>query len=197
MSEASVSSKAYAKILLHAAKYPYLAVNGLLLSDKHDKSKTPVIVDAIPLFHQNCHVTPMAEIALIQAETRATAENFHIAGYYAAAENFYDNTLDRAPGFRIAEKIAEVNSNAYFVLVDNRLVSMEMRQPALKLWQFSDTKWVSGKYTLHDAEETLLAVSALLQEGAMKALVDLDNHLDNPEKFENPLTNIMQNQIDI
>lgn len=197
MSEASVSSKAYAKILLHAAKYPHLAVNGLLLSDKHDKSKAPVIVDAIPLFHQCLHVTPMAEIALIQAETRAAMENLQIAGYYAAAENFYDNTLERAPGIRIAEKIAEVNPNAYLVLVDNRLVSMDMSQPALKLWQFSDTKWTMGKYTLHDAQETLEAVSSLLQEGAMKELVDFDNHLDNPEKYENPLTNVLQNQIEI
>lgn len=197
MSEASVSSKAYAKILLHAAKYPHLAVNGLLLSDKNDKSKTPVILDAIPMFHQCVHVTPMAEIALIQAETRAAQENLQIAGYYAAAENFYDNTLDRVAGLRIADKIAEVNPNAYLVLVDNRLVTMDMRQPALKLWQSSDNKWVQGKCNLHDSKETLEAVSSLMQEGAMKALVDFDNHLDNPEKYENPLTNLLQNQIEI
>lgn len=197
MSEASVSAKAYAKILLHAAKYPHLAVNGLLLADKGDKSKTPVIVDAIPLFHQCVHVTPMAEIALIQAETRAAKENLQIAGYYAAAENFYDNTLDRVPGIRIAEKIAEVNSNAYLVLVDNRLVSMDMVQPALRMWQYSETKWVTSKYSLHDQQDTLEAVSSLLQEGAMRVLVDFDNHLDNPEKYENPLTNVLQNLIEL
>lgn len=66
MSEASITAKAYAKILFHAAKYPHLSVNGLLLADKSSKSKFPTIVDAIPLFHQCLHVTPMAEIALIQ-----------------------------------------------------------------------------------------------------------------------------------
>ncbi|XP_063704346.1 ER membrane protein complex subunit 8/9 homolog [Culicoides brevitarsis] len=197
MSEASVSAKAYAKILLHAAKYPHLAVNGLLLSDKSDKSRSPAIVDAIPMFHQCVHVTPMAEIALIQAEARAAKENLQIAGYYAAAENFYDNTLDRVPGLRVAEKVAEFNANAYLVLVDNRLVSMDMRQPALRLWQWNETKWGVAKYSLHDQEETLGAVSSLLQDGAMKELVDFDNHLDNPEKFENPLTNVLQNQIEL
>lgn len=68
MSEPSVTGKAYAKIIFHASKYPHLAVNGLLLGDKRDKSKSPIIVDAVPLFHQtgSLHVTPMAEIALIQ-----------------------------------------------------------------------------------------------------------------------------------
>lgn len=66
MSEASITAKAYAKILFHAAKYPHLAVNGLLLADKSSKSKYPAIVDAIPLFHRCLYVTPMAEVALIQ-----------------------------------------------------------------------------------------------------------------------------------
>lgn len=66
MSEAFISSKAYAKIIFHAAKYPHLAVNGILLSDKNNKSKTPTIVEAIPLFHQCLHVFPMAEVALMQ-----------------------------------------------------------------------------------------------------------------------------------
>lgn len=65
MSDVKVSSRAYTKIILHAAKYPYTAVNGILLSSK-DKSKNQYIIDAIPLFHQCLNVTPMAEIALVQ-----------------------------------------------------------------------------------------------------------------------------------
>lgn len=65
MSDVKISSRAYTKIVLHAAKYPYAAVNGILLAPK-DKSKNQYIIDAIPLFHQCLNVTPMAEIALIQ-----------------------------------------------------------------------------------------------------------------------------------
>lgn len=36
-------------------------------------------------------------------------------------------------------------------------------------------------FTLEQSDSTLDAVSALLQRGAMKDVVDFDNHLDNPE----------------
>lgn len=59
--------RAYVKMILHAAKYPHCAVNGILLSSKDSASgKKTTIVDAMPLFHQCLNVTPMAEIALIQ-----------------------------------------------------------------------------------------------------------------------------------
>lgn len=65
MSDVKVSARAYTKIILHAAKYPYASVNGILLASK-DKSKNLHIFDAVPLFHQCLNVTPMAEIALVQ-----------------------------------------------------------------------------------------------------------------------------------
>lgn len=56
------SERAYAKMIFHAAKYPHLAVNGVLLASKTENE----IIDAIPLFHQCLYVTPMVEIALMQ-----------------------------------------------------------------------------------------------------------------------------------
>lgn len=114
-------------------------------------------------------------------ESRAAKEDLQIIGYYCAAENFYDNTIDRAPGIRIAEKVAELHSAAYLLMVDNRALSMNMQGPALWLWQNNDGKWVKGEYSIHDATQTIDAVSLLLQKGVMKQLVDFDNHLDNPE----------------
>lgn len=141
MSEAVISSKAYIKMIFHAgessnlsnfiknkifsenklipAKYPHLAVNGLLLGKKSsEKSKTEV-VDAVPLFHQCLYVSPMSEIALVQVESRAANEGLQIVGYYAAAENFYDNNIDKAPGMKIAEKIVENNGSACVVMVSD------------------------------------------------------------------------------
>ena len=65
MPNITFSSKAYIKIMFHAAKYPHLAVNGLLLGPKDSEGSKLEILDAIPLFHQCLYVTPMAEIALI------------------------------------------------------------------------------------------------------------------------------------
>lgn len=61
------TGKAYCKIILHAAKYPHCAVNGVLLADASEmKKKNVVFVDAIPLFHIQLNLTPMSEIALTQ-----------------------------------------------------------------------------------------------------------------------------------
>lgn len=138
MSEVNISPKAYIKMIFHAgkykfnffmiifqlksiknrvnllAKYPHLAVNGLLLGSKSNKTE---IVDAVPLFHQCLYVTPMNEIALIQVESRAAKDNFQIVGYYAATENFYDNTIDKVPAIKIAEKIVENNGSSCVVVV--------------------------------------------------------------------------------
>ena len=71
MAEVKFSARAYCKMMLHAAKYPHCAINGILLAEEQKskeekKSRCLVICDAIPLFHLCIHVTPMAEIALTQ-----------------------------------------------------------------------------------------------------------------------------------
>lgn len=53
----------------------------------------------------------------MQVESRAANEGLQIVGYYAAAENFYDNSIDKAPGMKIAEKIVENNGSACVVMV--------------------------------------------------------------------------------
>lgn len=113
MGEYSISSCAYVKMILHAAKYPHNAVNGVLLADK----ASGLIVDAIPLFHICLYVSPMAEIALVQVEEMAQARSLKIVGYYCAQENLDNNKIETAPGVRVAEKIAELIPNACFVVV--------------------------------------------------------------------------------
>ena len=75
MYDYKLSETAYAKMLFHAAKYPHLAVNGVLLAEKTTATTTTSttkslgtieIIDAMPLFHQCLHVTPMYEVALVQ-----------------------------------------------------------------------------------------------------------------------------------
>lgn len=71
MADVKFTSRAYCKMILHAAKYPHCAVNGVLLSEcpkskDSKKSQNIAFLDAVPLFHQCLHVSPMAEIALTQ-----------------------------------------------------------------------------------------------------------------------------------
>lgn len=57
-------------MLLHAAKYPHCAVNGLLVAEKtkgkkKDGHSGPVLcVDCVPLFHGTLALAPMLEVAL-------------------------------------------------------------------------------------------------------------------------------------
>lgn len=72
MPEVTFDSKAYAKMILHTAKYPHCAVNGVLLANAPEGEMDLIlgpnidIVDAVPLFHHSHYVTPMAEVALSQ-----------------------------------------------------------------------------------------------------------------------------------
>lgn len=82
--QVELTCRAYAKMILHAAKYPHCAINGVLLvespdkrtkqkggigdtpSDSSDKRSPATLrfVDCIPLFHQIQGLTPMIEVAL-------------------------------------------------------------------------------------------------------------------------------------
>ena len=106
-----------------------------------EKAKTEVI-DAIPLFHQCLYVSPMSEVALVQVEARAVNEGLKIVGYYAASENFYDNSIDKAPGIKIADKIVELYGSAVVVMVfmtfDLRLI------PDLIFLNFFCFRWTTN-----------------------------------------------------
>lgn len=68
-----INTLAFVKMFLHLAKYPELAVNGILLSDRTNSSNDEAdsssylhFVDCIPLFHGVLSLSPMLEIALSQ-----------------------------------------------------------------------------------------------------------------------------------
>lgn len=65
-----LTSQAYCKMILHAAKYPHYAVNGLLVAEKTKEKKKDsqseqiLCVDCVPLFHGTLALAPMLEVAL-------------------------------------------------------------------------------------------------------------------------------------
>lgn len=186
MGEVSLETSAYAKIILHAAKYPHSAINGVLLADGTKirdgaKNQDLDIVDTIPLFHHSHNLSPMAEVALTQIETMAQSDNRIIAGYYAACENFRDNTVEKCPGQKIAEKIVEHFPSAVFIVVNNKKIVQHLDSPAINLYKYSEGKW-----KLKDANKVMfytpyafVTVSHLLERGVQKDLVDFDNYLDD------------------
>ncbi|RVE47399.1 hypothetical protein evm_007998 [Chilo suppressalis] len=177
-------------MILHAAKYPHCAVNGILFADatkikEGAKNQELDIVDSYPLFHHSHYVSPMAEVALTLIETMAQAENCIVAGYYAACENFRDNTVDKCPGQKIAEKIAEYFPSAVFIVVDNKRIIRHLDSPAIKLHKYSEGKWKLKEFNtnqLFPDRFFLHTTSQLLQGHKETELVDFDNYLDDVSK---------------
>ncbi|KAJ1844440.1 hypothetical protein LPJ73_005170, partial [Coemansia sp. RSA 2703] len=73
MSEYTLSSQAYAKAVLHAAKYPWATVHGLFLGEKNGSKFR--LTDAVPLAHNWTQLTPMFDVALQQVKQYASSKN--------------------------------------------------------------------------------------------------------------------------
>lgn len=76
-----LTTQAYCKMVLHGAKYPHCAVNGLLVAEKQKPRKEhlplsgpgahhTLFVDCIPLFHGTLALAPMLEVALTLVSMR-------------------------------------------------------------------------------------------------------------------------------
>lgn len=184
MADVKFSARAYCKMILHAAKYPHCAINGILLAEEQKskddkKGRGLVICDAIPLFHLCLHVTPMAEVALTQIDHMATTSGLVVAGYYLANENIKDLSYEKC-GQRIADKIAENFSSACLVVVDNRRLTLNMENVALCVSQYVDGKWKSKeKSSISLENDARVSAASLLQRRVYEELVDFDNHLDD------------------
>ncbi len=62
------------KVLLHAYKHPFGAVNGVLLG--RAEAGRIVVADAVPLFHEHTTLAPMLEVAL--AAVRACLQHIFL-----------------------------------------------------------------------------------------------------------------------
>lgn len=185
MASIHFSPRAYCKIILHAAKYPHCAINGLLLvkpkNDADGKLSELQVVDAVPLFHISLHVSPMAEVALTLVDQLATHHGLVIGGYYLANENLNDLSTDR-PAHKIADKIAENYGNALLAVIDNKEVTLEGNSNPFRISQYVDGKWKpKDKWGVIFEGGTALtdATYSLLKSEEYRNLVDFDNHLDN------------------
>ncbi|XP_057292050.1 ER membrane protein complex subunit 8-like [Hydractinia symbiolongicarpus] len=176
----TVSPRSYAKVLLHACKYPHKAVNGILLAEESSKnSDTIQIVDAVPLFHQCLGLAAMLEIALTQIDTYCRRHKLQIMGYYQANEHVDDNSPDLI-SYKIAEKINENTPNSILMMVNNQRMDAECKKTALDLYTMSDGKWtISSDCQLIGGDASLALMSELITGKTSQSLVDFDNHLDD------------------
>jgi len=178
----TLSCPAIAKIILHAARYPQKAVSGIVLaSQRREGTQGDIaIVDAVPLFHLQLGLAPMLEIALTQIEQRYREQGLVIAGYYQANEHMKDNVPDFV-AMKVVEKIADNNTDACLIMVDNKRVCLNLETAPIIVSQLtSDGKWKSReKASIHVEIDSLEVISQLLQRKVQHDVNDFDNHLDD------------------
>jgi len=180
--ELEVSTRAYCKMIMHSAKYPSSAINGVLLSKRDSvKSGARTIHDCIPLFHMGHGLAPMVEVALAQVDSQCEESGLVISGFYHAHDNLRDNHVD-VFSQKIADKIAENQPGTLLVTIDSKKLSANIESPSLIVQQHSDGKWRprdKSQIRLEHDEVTLACASALVHKKIYRDLVDFDTHLDD------------------
>lgn len=182
-----LTTQAYCKMLLHAAKYPQCAVNGLLVAEKQKEKKkdthsVPILcVDCVPLFHVTLALAPMLEVALTLIDTWCKENRYVIAGYYQANERIKDFRPNQVAE-KVAARISENFSEAAIVMVDNSRLTMSCFEPIVSIYDHHENKWKSREVNedcFEDWTEAQKITSSLLDGRSYESLVDFDNHLDD------------------
>ncbi|XP_057568260.1 ER membrane protein complex subunit 8 isoform X2 [Hippopotamus amphibius kiboko] len=129
-----LTTQAYCKMVLHGAKYPHCAVNGLLVAEKqkarreHPPPGGPgaphtLLVDCVPLFHGALALAPMLEVALTLIDSWCKDNSYVIAGYYQANERVKDASPNQVAE-KVASRIAEGFSDTALIMVSPWLLSV-------------------------------------------------------------------------
>ncbi|XP_030831816.1 ER membrane protein complex subunit 8 [Strongylocentrotus purpuratus] len=188
MAEYKVKLQAYAKAILHAAKYPHCAVNGVLLADKEKlkDGRCLEFVDCVPFFHHSLALAPMLEVALVQVDAYCQAQGLKIAAYYQANELLKDLEPDSI-AVRIADRINDNSSDSCLLMIDNTKLTAGCEKCVLRLHTLQDGKWgyrgaQASSLKLDNSDTTLRVTADLLRSRAYNELVDFDTHLGDITK---------------
>lgn len=183
-----LTTQAYCKMLLHGAKYPHCAVNGLLVAERppgaprRDQPGSPsLFVDCIPLFHGTLALAPMLEVALTLIDSWCKENSYVIAGYYQANERVKDASPNQVAE-KVASRIAEGFNDTALIMVDNAKFSMECLEPAIHVYELHENKWRCKDPHIdfcEDWTEAQRIAASLLDSKSYETLVDFDNHLDD------------------
>lgn len=126
MSDYSVETTAYVKLLLHAAKFPANACSGLLVGEEQGQGF--VITDAVPLFHHAAPLAPLLEVACAVVDTwcQSLSPRHKIVGLYYAGAALETTALSHFTE-KLADKIDANCSRACVLLVDNQQLSSDAK----------------------------------------------------------------------
>mmetsp|Transcript_34962 Transcript_34962/g.89442 ORF Transcript_34962/g.89442 Transcript_34962/m.89442 type:complete len:199 (+) Transcript_34962:70-666(+) len=175
------------KAVLHAAKHPHTAVNGVLLGSCQGSAAGGTqfeLEDAVPLFHSHHALAPTLEVALSQIEELTKAGGkLAIVGYYHANERFEDAELG-VVAKRISDTISNNCPGACTLLIDSTEVQNYLQQDGTKICELftRDRGWnkQDGLKYLDAGVADILA--DYLRDGRQATLADFEDHLEDVTK---------------
>ncbi|XP_030043233.1 ER membrane protein complex subunit 9 [Microcaecilia unicolor] len=185
MCEVEISMQAYVKMCLHAARYPHMAVNGVLLGYGGSRTGCLYLMDCVPLSHGLLPLSLPLEVALSQIDFWSTEEEGQrLVGYYQANASLNDKSPSTA-ALRIAGRVSEYFEDAVLIMLDNRSLSVNPGIPPVIVLQQKDRRWIPKDKTLimwRNWEEIRRVAKVMLESKTHGRLVDFDAHLDDIRK---------------
>ncbi|NWZ18797.1 EMC8 protein, partial [Asarcornis scutulata] len=166
-----LSTQAYCKMVLHGAKYPHCAVNGLLVAERPPPAASrPAREQAAgPALFVDC------------IDSWCKENSYVIAGYYQANERVKDASPNQVAE-KVASRIAEGFNDTALIMVDNTKFTMECVEPAIHVYELHENKWRCKDPHVdfcEDWNEAQRIAASLLDSKSYETLVDFDNHLDD------------------
>ncbi|KAL1786598.1 ER membrane protein complex subunit 8 [Sigmodon hispidus] len=143
-----LTSQAYCKMVLHGAKYPHCAVNGLLVGERQRPRKVhlpgsgshTLCLDCITLFHSTLAPVPMLEVMLTLIESWCNDNSCVVAGYYQANQHVKDASPNQVAE-KVASRTAEGFSDTVLIMVDNVKFTLDCTAPTIHMYEHHENRW--------------------------------------------------------
>ncbi|CAN0036306.1 unnamed protein product [Pylaiella littoralis] len=183
-STTAVEGPAYLKLMLHAAKYPWAAVNGFLLGEA-DSAGQVSVRDAVPLFHTST-LAPLLETSAAMVDAHAASNGLSIVGFYQANQCVDDN----APGAlasKVMDKIDSARAGpAVLLIVSNKRLEIA-GDSAVSAFGRDSSNSFRRRVEVEVSKSAVEAFESALAQKTEAKLVDMDEHLDDVSKdWRNP-----------
>jgi len=179
--EVQCGKDAFLKMLLHAYKYPYCQIGGILVGN--EQKGCLEIQNCYPIYHGPL-ISTIIESALNQIEEICKDTNSYIVGAYFANENYDDNTL-HSYATRIGDKICDKTTlkGCTILILNNANMVPNLKQPPVDVYQREGGGiWKSGTRLQLDDPKTLSLLQSCFDSSLHLNLCDFDNHLDDLTK---------------
>ncbi|KAF4315353.1 hypothetical protein BBO99_00009397 [Phytophthora kernoviae] len=188
MGDYAVTTPAYVKMLLHAAKRPANSVCGLLLGQEQGQGFS--ITDVVPLFHHEAPLAPLLEVGCSMADVWSQQTSKKIVGFYYAGSG--STPAEGGSGIshfaeKVADKVEANCSRSCVLVVDNQQLNNETKIGLQLLLKDVKRGWTRVENRLHVASGATKMLSSGLQQGIERDIVDFEDHLEDTAKdWRNP-----------